>query len=201
MRRVQFPICFCKMCATHDTNELWENFFFFPDIFFFNGIFLFICLHPVPFNRLNNRPNQFIAFVESLSMQPIWEKEVKFMAYIRLEGFRLNSSLYLSRFVGGKSMEIANDIFCAQWMCGINSGRRFSNAHWAKWCGCDKNKAMIFYKKFIDCCDEMGKVSERDDDSQGAAEEKRFFMVKIHLHGGVRKCFMDDAMRTKSKSV
>lgn len=46
--------------------------------------------------RVNNRPNQFIAFDESLSVQPILgKKEEKFMAFIRLEGFRFLHALFV----------------------------------------------------------------------------------------------------------
>lgn len=43
--------------------------------------------------------------------------------------------------------------------CGVNSGSGFSTMHThivSKVVRLSKNKAMIFYKKFIDCYDEMG---------------------------------------------
>lgn len=50
---------------------------------------------------VDNRPNQFIAFDESFSGQPILgKKEEKFMAFIRLEGFRLLFALCVIQCLG-----------------------------------------------------------------------------------------------------
>lgn len=57
--------------------------------------------HTVIQYRVNNRPNQFIAFDESFSVQPILgKKEEKFMAFIRLEGFRLLFALFVIQCLG-----------------------------------------------------------------------------------------------------
>lgn len=82
-------------------NELWEFFFSFAIILVWQFPLYFRPLTPGRFNRLNNRPNQFIAFDESFSMQTDFGSEkkenVKFMAFIRLEGFRFHSVILLMR--------------------------------------------------------------------------------------------------------
>lgn len=117
---------------THDTNELWENIFFrnFSSMAF-SSLFASIQCHSIDW--ITDQINLLLSS-SLLACNRFGKKKRNLWPSFDWKGFDYTPrSLFqaLNRFRWRQKHGNANDI-CAQWMCGLNSGRRFSECTLSK---------------------------------------------------------------------